>query len=44
MEAPTLIKENQIAITYPYLTDHKPEIRLLVRYESVYTRVALAFE
>lgn len=38
------IKENQIAITYPYLTDHKPEIRLLVRYESVYTRVALAFE
>ena len=35
------IKENQIVITYPYLTSHQPDVRLLIRYESVYTRVLL---
>src|SRR5574344_218647 len=38
------IKENQIVITYPYLTSHQPDVRLLIRYESVYTRVLLDFE
>ncbi len=38
------IKENQIMITYPYSSSHEPYVRLLVRYESVYTRVSLAFE
>lgn len=38
------INENQISMTYPYNSSHKPDVRLLVRYESVYTRVSLAFE
>ena len=38
------IKENQIIITYPYSSSHKPDVQLYVRYESVYTRVSLAFE
>lgn len=38
------IKENQIIITYPYSSSHKPDVRLYIRYESVYTRVSLAFE
>ena len=38
------IKENQIVITYPYLTSHQLDVRLLIRYESVYTRVLLDFE
>lgn len=39
------IKEEQIAISYPlYSSSHKPYVEILVRYESVYTRVSLAFE
>lgn len=38
------INENEIAITYPYSSSHQPDVRLLVRYECVYTRVSLAFE
>lgn len=38
------VNENQIAITYPYSSSHKPDVRLLVRYDCVYTRVSLAFE
>lgn len=38
------IKENQIVMTYPYISSHQPDVRLLIRYESVYTRVSLDFE
>ena len=38
------IKANQIVMSYPALSDHDPYVRLLVRYNGAYTRVALDFE